>query len=106
MTRLVGQPRVHTSRLPSRPFAAHHTLRVDRADLMRPPWADRRSTGGQVRRLISGGKVARPRELRSCPVSLDALACRPEIAEQITARGGDYLLALKGKRKSAAWDNG
>ena len=34
-------------------------------------------------------------------VSLDALACRPAIAEQITGRGGDYLLALKGNQKKA-----
>jgi hypothetical protein len=32
-------------------------------------------------------------------VSLDALACRPEIAEQITARGGDYLITLKGNQR-------
>ena len=38
---------------------------------------------------------------RGCLVSLDALACRPEIAEQITARGGDYLLALKSNQKKA-----
>ena len=40
-------------------------------------------------------------DLRGCLVSLDALACRPEIAAQITARGGDYLLALKGNQKKA-----
>jgi predicted transposase YbfD/YdcC len=40
-------------------------------------------------------------DLRGCLVSLDALACRPEVAEQITARGGDYLLALKGNQKKA-----
>src|SRR5919107_1369096 len=40
-------------------------------------------------------------DLAGCLVSLDALACRPEIAERITARGGDYLLALKGNRKKA-----
>ena len=40
-------------------------------------------------------------DLHGCLVSLDALACRPEIAEQITARGGDYLLALKGNQKRA-----
>jgi predicted transposase YbfD/YdcC len=38
-------------------------------------------------------------DLRGCLVSLDALACRPEIAERITTRGGDYLLILKGNRK-------
>lgn len=40
-------------------------------------------------------------ELHGCLVSLDALACRPEIAGQITARGGAYLLALKGNQKKA-----
>ena len=34
-------------------------------------------------------------DLEGCLVSLDALACRPEIAERIVDRGGDYLLALR-----------
>src|SRR5919199_572243 len=38
-------------------------------------------------------------DLRGCLVSLDALACHPGIAERITGRGGDYLLALKGNRR-------
>src|SRR5215212_886746 len=40
-------------------------------------------------------------DLRGCLASLDALACRPEAAERITCRGGDYLLALKGNQKKA-----
>src|ERR671938_2150161 len=40
-------------------------------------------------------------DLEGCLVSLDALACRPGIAEHIVGRGGDYLLALKGNRKKA-----
>jgi predicted transposase YbfD/YdcC len=40
-------------------------------------------------------------DLRGCLVSLDALACRPDVAGQITTRGGDYLLALKGNQKKA-----
>jgi predicted transposase YbfD/YdcC len=40
-------------------------------------------------------------DLRGCLVSLDALACQPNIAGQITARGGAYLLALKGNQKKA-----
>ena len=40
-------------------------------------------------------------DLRGCLVSLDALACHPGVAEHITSRGGDYLLALKGNRKKA-----
>jgi predicted transposase YbfD/YdcC len=38
-------------------------------------------------------------DLRGCLVSLDALACRPGIAERIVGRGGDYLLALKGNQR-------
>jgi predicted transposase YbfD/YdcC len=38
-------------------------------------------------------------DLRGCLVSLDALACQPEIAGRIVDRGGAYLLALKGNRK-------
>ena len=40
-------------------------------------------------------------DLAGCLVSLDALACQPGIAERVTDRGGDYLLALKGNRKKA-----
>src|SRR3712207_7126018 len=40
-------------------------------------------------------------DLRGCLVSLDALACQPHLAGQITARGGDYRLALKGNQKRA-----
>ena len=40
-------------------------------------------------------------DLRGCLVSLDALACHPGIAERIAARGGDYLLTLKGNRGRA-----
>ena len=54
-----------------------------------------------------GGGLAVPPELldgldlRGCLGSRDAPACRPAIAEHIAARGGDYLLALKGNRKKA-----
>jgi predicted transposase YbfD/YdcC len=40
-------------------------------------------------------------DLKGCLVSLDALACRPEVAGQIVNRGGDYLITLKGNRKKA-----
>src|SRR4051794_3808171 len=40
-------------------------------------------------------------DLAGCLVSLDALARQPGIAERVTDRGGDYLLALKGNRKKA-----
>jgi predicted transposase YbfD/YdcC len=40
-------------------------------------------------------------DLRDCLVSLDALACHPEVAGRVVGRGGDYLLALKGNRRKA-----
>jgi predicted transposase YbfD/YdcC len=40
-------------------------------------------------------------DLEGCLVSLDALACHPEVAGRIVGRGGDYLLALKGNRRKA-----
>jgi hypothetical protein len=40
-------------------------------------------------------------DLRGCLVSLDALACRPEIAGQVVGRGGDYLITLKANRRKA-----
>src|SRR3954470_9425663 len=40
-------------------------------------------------------------DLEGCLVSLDALACQPEVAERILGRGGDYLLALEGNRRKA-----
>src|SRR5690348_3296713 len=40
-------------------------------------------------------------DLEGCLASLDALACRPGIAERVVGRGGDYLLALKGNRRKA-----
>ena len=40
-------------------------------------------------------------DLHGCLVSLDALACRPDIAGHIIGQGGDYLLTLKGNRKKA-----
>ena len=38
-------------------------------------------------------------DLRGCLVSLDALAGRPELAERIVSRGGDYLITLKGNQR-------
>ena len=40
-------------------------------------------------------------DLRGCLVSLDALACRRTVAEQIVSRGGDYLLTLKANQRKA-----
>src|SRR5215218_2867342 len=83
MTRLVGQPGVHTSGLPSRPFAAHHTLRVDRADLMRRPWYH----------LVACGRLGMaPRREAPCKSSY----CLPDCAKQ--PAGLAFLPSLGGSR--------
>ena len=40
--------------------------------------------------------------LGGCIVTLDAMGCQREIAEQIIERGGDYVLALKGNQSTLA----
>ncbi len=40
--------------------------------------------------------------LKGCIITLDALGCQSEIAEQITRGGGDYLLAVKDNQKQLA----
>lgn len=37
-------------------------------------------------------------EIKGCIVTLDAMGCQKEIAEQIVNQGGDYVLALKGNQ--------
>ncbi len=39
-------------------------------------------------------------EIRDCIVTTDAMGTQKEIASQITDKGGDYVLALKGNQKS------
>jgi len=40
--------------------------------------------------------------LHGCIVTIDAMGCQKAIAEKITERGGDYLLALKGNQGNLA----
>lgn len=37
-------------------------------------------------------------DLQECTVTIDAMGCQKEIARQIIAQGGDYVLALKGNQ--------
>lgn len=39
-------------------------------------------------------------DVSDCVVTIDAMGCQTEIAQQIVERGGDYLLALKGNHPS------
>src|SRR5215207_10825873 len=97
MTRLVGQPGVHTSGLPSRPFAAHHTLRVDRADPMRRPWVRKLSED------ITETLECEPRRWKVVEHVREKVSCRcceaisqPPAPSHPIARGraGPNLLAL------------
>lgn len=36
--------------------------------------------------------------LTGCIVTIDAIGCQREVAEKITEKGGDYVLALKGNQ--------
>ena len=40
--------------------------------------------------------------LKGCIVTIDAMGCQTKIAEQITAQGADYVLALKGNQGTLA----
>ena len=45
-------------------------------------------------------KLLELRELAGCIVTLDAMGCQREIAAQIVAQGGDYVLGLKGNQST------
>src|SRR5688500_17379607 len=60
-----------------------------------------RAVGTKRGELTALPELLNSLDLRGCLVSLDALACRPDVAGQITARGVDYLLALKSNQKKA-----
>jgi len=38
-------------------------------------------------------------DIRNCIVMINAMCCQQNIAEQMVDKGGDYILALKGKKK-------
>ena len=38
---------------------------------------------------------------KGCVVTMDAMGCQKELAGQIVAQHGDYVLCLKGNRKSS-----
>ena len=45
-------------------------------------------------------------DLKGATVTIDAMGCQKEIAQQIVDRGGDYVLALKGQSSQAARGGG
>lgn len=49
-------------------------------------------------------KLAAGRSLRGAVVTIDAIACNPEIARSIRACGADYLLAVKGNQPTLQAD--
>ncbi len=46
--------------------------------------------------ILAIPKLLEMLDLKGCIVTIDAMGCQKEIAQQIRSQGGDYLLALKG----------
>lgn len=55
---------------------------------------------GQSNEITAVPQLLRMLSLEGVVVTADALACQREIATQITAQGGDYVLALKGNQST------
>ena len=65
-------------------------------------WASKnRLTLGQIKTKNKSNEITAIKEIlnlidiKGCTVSIDAIGCQREIAQQIKERGGDYLLAVK-----------
>jgi predicted transposase YbfD/YdcC len=74
-------------------------------------WAtEQRLVLGQVRVAEGGNEItALPEllallDLSGCLVTIDAIGCQREIARQIVAQGGDYVLAVKGNQPALLED--
>jgi predicted transposase YbfD/YdcC len=62
------------------------------------PTADK---GGEIEAIPALlGKLAEAGSLKGALVSIDAIACNPKIAGEITGHGADYLLAVKANQPS------
>ncbi len=66
--------------------------------------ADNRLVLGQVKTCEKSNEITaiptllRLLELKGCIVTIDAMGCQREIAEQIIEQGGDYVFSLKGNQ--------
>ncbi len=60
-----------------------------------------RSVDGKSNEITAVPELLDQLALQNSIVTLDAMGCQTAIAENILARGGDYLLALKGNHKLA-----
>jgi predicted transposase YbfD/YdcC len=49
--------------------------------------------------LIGMREILNAITVKGCVVTIDAMGCRADIAAEIKAKGGDYMLALKGNNK-------
>ena len=74
-------------------------------------WAtEQRLVLGQVKVAEGGNEITALPELLSlldlsgCLVTIDAIGCQREIARQIVAQGGDYVLAVKGNQPALLED--
>ena len=74
-------------------------------------WAtEQRLVLGQVKVAEGGNEITalpellRLLDLSGCIVTIDAIGCQRELARQIIAQGGDYLLAVKGNQPALLED--
>jgi len=58
----------------------------------------------QSNEIMAIPELLRALELTGCLVTLDAMGCQRDIAAQVLAQGGDYVLALKGNQPTLAAD--
>jgi predicted transposase YbfD/YdcC len=58
------------------------------------------ATDGKSNEITAIPKLLALLDVRNAVVSIDAMGCQKEIAQQIKARGGDYLLGVKGNQKT------
>lgn len=57
-----------------------------------------RETEGKGQELMGIRQLLEVLELKGCIVTIDALGCQKDIAQQIVEAGGDYCLAVKGNQ--------
>ena len=60
------------------------------------------ATEAKANEITAIPQVLEMLELKGCIVTIDAMGCQKTIAEKIVARGGDYVLALKGNQSTLA----
>jgi predicted transposase YbfD/YdcC len=58
------------------------------------------ATDGKSNEITAIPKLLKLLDVKNAVVSIDAMGCQKEIAEQIKSQGGDYILGVKGNQKT------